>query len=432
MRNELRIRNSEFRVAPTAEGGFILPMALLLVVVLAISGMGFMQHGFLESRLAGHEVNNLGAFYLASAGLERAREALKIDTSIGQASWTTLLEDPDWMDPTPEALLCPDPAKGCAIAPFQLRQANPSVIRTDGEPVVSPDLPFAAGVFPQGWYSVRAFNNEEDPDLCPDPTADCDQMMTLRSLGSVGAEQTLLEATVKATSTIDLISCEGEPGQACPESLHAEATIEALPGREPAASLLLPVLEPPLDDPRNFYRNPNNFPWVEAAYHLSRGAVLTPESYTFYFVDGNVTIRDTGEHDHLVVFSTGKARLQGDVTLTDTIIVGMQGVQMRGRGTLASPISPVTYPAVISGGLVKMERGMEIYGPVYAEPTETIEVGAASIHGPLIGGDVTLMNAAAWVTDDGTMDYYGLMPGFFYPDELKTTAMVAGTWRELQ
>ena len=125
--------------------------------------------------------------------------------------------------------------------------------------------------------------------------------------------------------------------------------------------------------------------------------------------------------------------MQGNVTLTDAIIVGARGVQMRGQDVaLSAPTSPATYPAVISGSSVNVERGVEVHGPIAADVNGMIELFGASVHGPLVGGDVVLKDAAAWVTDDDNPDAYGLMPGFFYPDELKSTIMVPGTWRELQ
>ena len=69
--------------------GFILPMAVLLVLILSISGLSFMHLDFLERRMAMNNVDNHGGFYLANAGLERARETFKIplDTLL----WTDVL-----------------------------------------------------------------------------------------------------------------------------------------------------------------------------------------------------------------------------------------------------------------------------------------------------------------------------------------------------
>ena len=58
------------------ERGFILPMAILLVLVLSISGAGFMQHDYLERVMTLTNVSNHDAFYLANAGIERARSRL--------------------------------------------------------------------------------------------------------------------------------------------------------------------------------------------------------------------------------------------------------------------------------------------------------------------------------------------------------------------
>src|SRR3990167_6934135 len=103
--------------------GFILPLSILLVVILAISGTSFMQHDFLERRMASNTADNLAAFYLANAGIERARATFKIPQfgTPPTPTWTPVLTgydgpdagtEPDYyqLDPNPNpSCLCPDP-----------------------------------------------------------------------------------------------------------------------------------------------------------------------------------------------------------------------------------------------------------------------------------------------------------------------------------
>ena len=103
--------------------GFILPLAVLLVVMLTISGAGFLQHDYLERRMAINEVDNHSAFYLANAGIERARETFKVPDAT--FTWTDILAGNDAnypLDPGPYCATClcgEDPNKHCVIAPFQ-------------------------------------------------------------------------------------------------------------------------------------------------------------------------------------------------------------------------------------------------------------------------------------------------------------------------
>src|SRR3990167_2949071 len=120
--------------------GFILPLSVMLVLILTISGTGFMQHDYLERRMARNNVDNHGAFYLAIAGLERARATLKADVALatGIPNWTTILSGsaPGYpLDSAPDPLLCPDPTKNCII------------------------LPFGPSVSAEGEYRVRVYND---------------------------------------------------------------------------------------------------------------------------------------------------------------------------------------------------------------------------------------------------------------------------------
>ncbi len=72
------------------EKGFILPLSVMLMFVLVISGMNFLQFDFLENRLTRNELDNQAAFYLASTGIERSLEAFKLPPS---ATWTIYLKD---------------------------------------------------------------------------------------------------------------------------------------------------------------------------------------------------------------------------------------------------------------------------------------------------------------------------------------------------
>jgi hypothetical protein len=393
------------------ERGFILPLSVLLVLVLTISGTSFLHHDYLERRMAMNEVDNHGAFFLASAGIERARDAFKIPDD---AFWTTMLNDPALEDPEPDARLCPDLSRGCVIPPFQ----TPS-----GDPVSGPfNIPFDE-TFDDGEYTVRAFNNLNDPGA---GTTDTDQILTFRALGTVRGQQKLLEVTVKAVSGLKLINCDETvvPSQDCPAASPGTDTT-SMEGREPAS--FPPELLPTFDE--GFYREWTNFSWVVASISLPDNTRLTPEDNTFYFVDGDVTLRNTGVNDHVVIFSTGEVTVSTNVTLNNSIVVGLDGVSLNGGITISAPLP---YPAIISGGTVHGNTGVTVTGTIYSIGPIDLR-GGTYAEGVLIGidGDVRLRGTTD-VSDAGNIQYYDLMPGFDYPDELKNTVSLVGTWLELE
>jgi Tfp pilus assembly protein PilX len=69
------------KTTSTQQQGFILPITVMLLFVLSISGMTFLQLDFLEKRAGTNEFSYHAAFQLANAGIERARVTFKVPDS---------------------------------------------------------------------------------------------------------------------------------------------------------------------------------------------------------------------------------------------------------------------------------------------------------------------------------------------------------------
>jgi hypothetical protein len=411
------------------EGGFVLAIAIILVVVLTISGTSFLQHSYLELRLAATEQDRQQAFYLAHTGLDRARAVAKIPED---HAWTFVLDgtydedgngEPDYpVDSKPPCLpgkpprcLCPPQlSRGCAIPPFQAAARRPELIKTSGVPVAAPDLPFDE-TFAAGDYTVRIFNNEPD-------VADTDQQVTVRALGTIRGQQKLLEATIQATSALGIANCLGERGTPCPTDVRHDFELAHRDNREPRTVPELPALN------RAFYSQPRNFPWIEAVFMLTGDVELTLEDGEFYFVDGDVSIR-VADASNVVVFSTGDIRVKGDVQLSDAILVALGEIRLQGNVVLSAPAPSPPYPAAAAVEGIRIEGPVEVSGPVYSGGAISWNGGA--LHGLLIGAEVLIGDLPSTMTDGGESALYELMPGFDYPYELRTAVVVPGTWRTL-
>ena len=382
---------------------------MFLVFLLGISGMSFMHLDFLERKTVLNEVGNHGAFYLGNAGLERAREVLKIPIINDNPTWTPVLNDSDPNHPAgyvtenpPDPLLCPDPSHGCEILPF-------------GATVSTPGLGFE-GTFDDGSYNVRVFN-----DAAESGTVDTNGILTLRASGLVRGDRKILEATILATSGLNLINCQGNVGDVCPNSKNKNTQILPSSGREPASTPTLPYPDPALTAPNNYYLDPAHFGLTSCTY------TGTLQNGCHYVISGDVTLSSTGTHDRVVVFSYGKASVQGNTNLSNAIIVGVNEVQLQGNVTLRSPLPN---PAIISSGTVKGDNSVQVYGTIYT--SGKIELNPIQVHGVLIGKEVKLKGASTLISDDGNLAYYAFMPGFWYPPEMKTTVTTTGSWREIQ
>jgi len=407
-----------------AHRGFILPLSILLVVVLTISGMGLLQHDYLERRLTSNNVDNQTAFYLANAGIERARAALQ---SVGQDNWSSILDgsDPNYaIESPPHPDLCGrlDPSDPCLILPFG------SSVNADDPP---PNPPFDASI-DQGAYSVRAFNNLEEED----GENDEDGLLTIRAEGIVAGERKLLEATIVASSGLRLVNCDDAFGQNCPAS--GNPLMNYMDGREPLA---FPRSQLPLFNDM-FYRQPTNFPseWNLSVVNMTgpvvfKAAPQTPfiTNRTYYFVDGDVTI-ERGLAEKAIVFSTGKIIVER-VSLSESILIGLEGISVIQTMDMSAPLP---FPALISGispvpgstlslnGGVRIRGNIWSYGPVQYIDAQVLEGVTIGVNGP-----VDIINVGV-ITDLADPQFYIPMPGFDYQNIQGPPGIVEGSWRELE
>jgi hypothetical protein len=431
-------REGQVMRARRKDAGFILPLAVMLVLMLAISGTSFMHHDYLERVMTMRNVDNHGSFYLANAGIERARETFKIPQP--SQSWTTILNgsNPSYpeeqpSDPNFSALLCPDTSRGCVIPPFQTPGENPVFAAqgwADGDPVLDPDFPFLSGLFDAGQYEVRAFNDE--PSL-----VDTNKQLIFRALGAIRGEQKLIEFVAVASLNAGWANCQGTASDPCPDQVHKNADIDHLDGREPRTYSTLPAMDPA------YYSNAANFPWTTTTLTCSSGIncsgstiTLNIANDTFYLIDGlanpssvMVNVDASGNRQDVVIFSEAPLHVQGNDHFNNAIFISLGSVQLQGNVTLVAPTDPM-YPAIISGGNVGADNSVEIFGDIYA--SGVIDFRPLEIHGMLVGTDIILQSAATTVTDDGNEAYYGLFEGFTYPKDWLGNEGVANGWREIQ
>ena len=465
--------------------GFMLPLAVLLVFTLGISGAAFMHLDFLERRMAMNEVDNHGAFYLGSAGIERARETFKVATGT-VPSWSPILNPSDGYrdneyppDLTFPPDLCPlGPAAGCLIPPFQTTIAsNPTTgnpfIAATGAPVGPPDFPMA-DIFsgaPAGMvlYDVRAFNDV--PPLGPSTETaltDANGILIFRAVGFVQGERKLLEMKALAISGLNLINCQGNPIDICPEVASGNPPISNLDGHDPETQPDLPDLQFPLATPpnldpmlNNYYRFdlvPTNFTQYSPGPVLTVHTCLTDIDCTaasgkvqldvandsFYFIDkpgAEVTVDFTGGsvRDRVVIFALGGStgivdvNAQSDKTFTNAIIIGQGEIQLK-HGTVRAPLP---MPAVIAeGDVTSGNSDTFVFGTIFATadpiPSGLVNVNPVKVHGVIIGDEVEVQGSSTY-SDDSNLGYYAPMPGFTYPPNLLTTVSTGpGSWKEIE
>jgi hypothetical protein len=311
------------------------------------------------------------------------------------------------------------------------------VIVTDGDAVIPADFPFG-NTFDAGLYTVRVYNNE--PSLI-----DADQALTVRALGQIQGLEKIIEVNVLAISDLRLINCLCGIDENCPEDTNGNPVIVASDGREPACFPALPFVDPPLSDPDNYYRQPDNFPSltyrpIDACavpgqpMKLTVGAdpadpsAVEIQANSLYVIDCDVIVQNTGTVDSIVIFSTGGNDVKTGVTLTNAIVIGAGWVRLRGGVTIYHMLE--TFPAILAGGGgIQADANVNIYGNVYSEGQ--VDFNAGDFHGLIIGQDVEVQGGQGTLyTDDGDLSYYAVMPGFAYADDLKTTIGMPNTWRE--
>lgn len=75
------------RILFNSESGVILPIVIILMLALTITGLAFLNVGVMENSLVRREIRKNQAFYLAEAGLERTKWNLKQDFENGSRDW---------------------------------------------------------------------------------------------------------------------------------------------------------------------------------------------------------------------------------------------------------------------------------------------------------------------------------------------------------
>ncbi len=242
-------------------------------------------------------------------------------------------------------------------------------------------------------------------------------------------------------------------GQPCPEKADGQATSctpdtnpSCFPsdGKEPASGPL-PTLKVNLSDTTNYYRfdlNTSNFGTFIVKTCASPGIdcpnngkiSIDAEDNTFYFFNkagAEITVNSVQDRNRVVVYnlagSQGSIILSSNKEFTNSILIGQGEVQLKGGGIIHAPLPR---PAVIAEGNVNQGNATTaIYGAIYA--TGKIDANPLDAHGVLIGSNVEIQGTSTY-TDDNNPAYYELMPGFNYPDDLKTTVTVANSWKEIE
>ena len=439
------------------EEGFVLPLSVLLMVVLTISGMNFLHFDFLEKRSVLTELDNQGAFYLASAGIERARESFKAPPP--DYKWTSVLNDPTKTDttyPNPWSL-CPfyTPAtlatnRGCVIPPF-------------GASAVSPDFPFG-GTFDDGSYQVRAFNNNDDTGV---GTTDTDGKLTYRAMGLVRGQQKLLELQgVQVKTGTKLVNCQNsDPSVPCPEpepegSQNKNTDFSNMEGQDPASFTGLPEFLPNsyrLGDPNavnlpctNQFQKNGDITLVSGTPKKNSNEVML-NSDTCYYATGNISISSVGPGwTNVVIFSDKNLNINNNNGFGNSILIGVKGIDISGSFSIVSPRTQTSiYPALVTtGSITGLNRSITIDGNVYAasdiidnpNAPKTGSIGTDKkplnpnlITGAVFGDNVYVKSGAQSVSDANNPIYYTMMPGFKYPPELLTNVSVdTNGWREIE
>ena len=401
---------------------------MLMLLVLTVSGMGFLQLHYLEQRMAMGTRWNENSFFLASAGIERAREVFKVDNTL---KWTNILNGTTANFPTdanPDALLCPDTSRGCTVPSFQAPSGNAMTSQN------ALNFPFFSSS-DIGSYSVRAFNDEPG-------TTDTNGIITVRSLGDVLGEKKMIEAKIQAATNLDLINCKNGLSTNCPDPTGSAWTHSNLPGFDPAFHSALPSLIDELTVGTGYYRSAviSDLGIPAANVHDFTMANLTLDSgntapHSYYFNTGNIAISNDANLTNVsVVVALGDITVNG-ATLSKVILASGGTVSLKNNTTVNTQANNlVPYPAIIAGvGVTNANNSVSVYGNIFS--SGTIDMHPVMVTGSMIGNIVKVQGAGSFSDGSPTSPnraFYDLMPGFTYPSELKTTRIVSSSWKEIQ
>ena len=371
------------RIPFNSESGVILPIVIILMVALTITGIAFLSASVLENQLVMREVYKNQAFYLADAGIDHLLVKLKAGEDKPQIPPWTNLGEGDYMvvgsyDATPPY----------AISTGRIIKGEQEILRKI-KVVIDKRSIFAYGVFGDEKVLMKG-TPEVSSYYYNDPSWPTDEAQ----VGTNSSDPAAIELKGGAFISGDASSGVGS---------DPDVAISADPGAITGDRAALPEhIDLPLVDVPEF--SPEMGP-----LSVTGGAIddiSADAKYSAVTIQGELTITSSGDlvFDSLVIEGSGKIIIPGDVSVR--IFVIGDPCRLGGNAVENMSENPAQFGLYGAGDCTEIDLAgtTDFYGTVYAPGADVKVTGTGDVHGALVGKTVELPGTARIYCDASLAD----------------------------
>jgi hypothetical protein len=369
------------RTSFNSESGAILPIVIILMLALTITGLAFLNAGVMENSLVRREIHKNQAFHLAEAGIEHLKVKLYGGETEPQISWTNL-------------------GKGDYMVEGFYSGAPPYVISTgriiEGGQEILKKIKITihkTSIFDYGLFGINRVSMYSNSSIDSYNSEEGSYSVTQSNNGSVGTNSIDISSILLDSNAIvygdATIGPGGDVDVAISVQSNAEITGQKLVAASEKELLLIDASEVPgLPDWGCFYLGGNDAGTISqsgrySSMVLDSNAILTIDQDVVLYVEGRMEIN-----------SNAQMKLVGGadvvIYLGGELYVGSNGIV--NESELSSNFSVVGLNTCTT---VSWDSNVQFWGTVYA-PNAGVEIkGNGDIYGAIIGNEILIDSDAA-------------------------------------
>jgi len=373
------------RASSSSESGVILPMVLILMLALTITGLAFLNAGVFEHLLVRREIAKSQAFYLAEAGIEKLWIKLNAGEAEPQIPWTNLGNG----DYKVEGFYSEDPPY--AMSTGQVIEREQEILKKVTVNIYKEGIPDLT-LFGDDGVTMKSNAYTDSYDSAMGSYAD-----TQSNEGDIGTNSTAASAISMDSNAVVNGNAGIGPGGDTDTAIVLESN-SVITGEQLVASSEkeLPLFDisdvPSLPDRGPFFLGGND---TDTISESGRYSSFELDSNAMATIDQDVTLYVEGD---FMINSSGQLRLTGGVHVTlyvgGDVFVGANGIVNEGQVP-----SDFHLIGLDTCSTIELQSNVEFYGVIYAPTADIAIYSNGDLYGSAIGRTILMDSNAGFHYD---------------------------------
>lgn len=354
-----------------SESGAILPLVVILMVAVTMTGIALFNTCIMENQLVNREIAKNQAFYLADGGIEHLKVKLYHGESEPQISWTNLGNGSYEV----EGFYSEDPPY--AISTGRIIKAEKEILKRIRVII------HRTGIFDLGLFGDNAITLGSNVTTDSYDSDVGSYLITQSQEGDIGTNSTANSAIFLDSNSIVNGNATIGPGGDVETAINVNSNAQINGERIAASSEKeLPLLDasdvPPLPDRGSLFLGGSDTATISDS---GRYSSLVIDSNALLTINQDVTLYVQGE---LRIDSNAQLRITGGVDVT-IYVGGNVSVKSNGIVNESSLASNFSLIGLDTCNAIELNSNVDFYGVVYA-PTANIEIHSnADLYGSVVG-----------------------------------------------